>query len=102
MNWNGSQQNAGTDCNWSLGHILGTQEANHENYGKVYLRTSGRTGVVVLYEHAHCALCWFQVSPADRLFLLTTQMEIRKNCDKVPLNCYFVSAWREQRKMESQ
>jgi len=86
INWSGSQQNTGIDCNWSLGHILSTQEAYHENNGKVYLRTSGRTGVVVLYERAHSVLYWFQVRPADRLCLVTKQIEIKKNCDEVPFN----------------
>jgi len=96
INWSGTQQNTGTDFNWSLGLILSKQEAYHENNGKVYLRTSGRPGVVVLYERAHCALYWFQVWPADRLCLVTKQIEIKKNCDEVPVNCYFLSAWRDQ------
>jgi hypothetical protein len=45
----GSQQNAGIDCKRS-------QEAHHENSGKMYLRTSGRTGVVLLYVRAQCAV----------------------------------------------
>jgi hypothetical protein len=61
INWSGSQQNAGIDYNWSLGHIFNTQEAYHESNGKVYLRTTGKTGVVALYERARYALYWFQV-----------------------------------------
>ena len=52
-----------------IGHryILGMHDAYHGTNDKEYLRTSGSTGVVVLFERAHCPLYWLQVWPADRL-----------------------------------
>jgi hypothetical protein len=47
------------------------------------------------------ALCWFQVLRADRLSLLAKQRGYKSSCDEVPLNCYFLSAWRDQQKIKS-
>jgi hypothetical protein len=79
---------------------LSTQQAYHENNGKVYLRTSGRTGVVLLCERAHTVLYWLQVWPADRLCLVAKQIEIKKKCDEVPFDCSFLSAWGNQQKVK--
>jgi len=78
------------------------QEAYKRKQRQGVLTSSGRTGVVVLYESAHCALYWFQVwsASADRPCLVTKQIEINENCDEVPFDCcYFLSAWRDQQKI---